>query len=301
MGHGAKPVPSVPPHRLVIGVSPDGADIATAVASADSTIGRSMGIVAWFSDWTQPFPTAIANSIPVGKTPAVFWEPWDHTRGPDQIDYESTNVAAGSHDAYLTQWAADAAAYGRPLLLILAPEMNSESSTWTPREPGSTAFIDAWRHVHDIFTAAGASNVKFVWAPAAIETSAVPLDDVFPGVDYVDAVGMTVFNGGSDLPWGGWRSFDELRWTTRVELERLAPGVDIVYASVGSSEAGGDKAFWIEAMFESVRTDPNSVALIWFDHDKETDWRVESSEASLDAFRAGIDASSGATGSELFR
>ncbi|HEX7095701.1 MAG TPA: glycosyl hydrolase [Acidimicrobiales bacterium] len=273
-------------HDLEFGVSPQGDDYVASALRTQNELGVEVDIVGWFVDWTQPFPTETARAVADhGWTPAVYWEPWDHT-ADDQGRYAPGEIARGAHDEYIAQWAVAAREHGGPVLLILAPEMNSASSSWGPKHGGEAAsFVAAWRRVRSIFREQGADNVRFVWAPAAIEDSVLPIASMYPGSEHVDAVGMTVFNGGSALPWGGWKSFDDLQRDTRIEIARLAPEKDFVVAAVASAEAGGDKALWIRAMFRSVRADPKSVAVIWFDHDKETNWRIDSSEASLHAIR----------------
>ncbi|HWA54152.1 MAG TPA: hypothetical protein VG816_08270, partial [Solirubrobacterales bacterium] len=54
-----------------------------------------------------------------------------------------------------------------------------------------------------------------------------------------------------------------------------------------SSEIGGEKANWIRRGFlnEIPQLFPRTTAVIWFDVQKESDWRVDSSQASLEAFR----------------
>ena len=49
-------------------------------------------------------------------------------------------------------------------------------------------YQQAFRHVVEVFRAAGASNVRFVWSPAG-NANAV---DYYPGEDVVDYVGVTV-------------------------------------------------------------------------------------------------------------
>ena len=52
------------------------------------------------------------------------------------------------------------------------------------------------------------------------------------------------------------------------------------------AERGGDKAAWIEDMGDKLaRRFPKVRAVVWFHANKETDWRVNSSAASLSAFR----------------
>jgi hypothetical protein len=59
-----------------------------------------------------------------------------------------------------------------------------------------------------------------------------------------------------------------------------------VLASTGSTEAGGDKSAWVNEMFDTVDADVGVTAVIWFDHDKETNWRTDSSPGSQAAFVA---------------
>ena len=53
-----------------------------------------------------------------------------------------------------------------------------------------------------------------------------------------------------------------------------------------STEIGGDKAARITGMFAWLDQHPEVRGVTWFDFAKETDWRIESSDASLAAFRA---------------
>jgi hypothetical protein len=67
---------------------------------------------------------------------------------------------------------------------------------------------------------------------------------------------------------------------------------------IASSELGGDKAAWITNGFVKLLADlPEVRAVTWFDADKETDWRVNSSTAALTAFR--VVAASSAFGATL--
>jgi hypothetical protein len=41
-------------------------------------------------------------------------------------------------------------------------------------------------------------------------------------------------------------------------------------------------------MFSTVARDPRIEGLVWFNINKETDWRINSSPAALAAFRGGL-------------
>ena len=57
---------------------------------------------------------------------------------------------------------------------------------------------------------------------------------------------------------------------------------------MGSAEVGGSKAAWLKDFFVQLRQNPDILAFVWFDFNKEADWRVGSSTASARAFAAGV-------------
>ena len=58
-------------------------------------------------------------------------------------------------------------------------------------------------------------------------------------------------------------------------------------AEIACTEEGGDKADWIrQGLLNDLPTlFPKVRAVIWFQEQKETDWRVNSSDAALAAFK----------------
>ena len=271
--------------RFGVSTESNGRDAAD-LAAREAAVGASFDVIGWFADWTEPYPADVIDAITArGSLPMLYWEPWNHTAGAQQPTFTMAAIASGAHDSYLTDWARAAAAHGRDLWLVLAPEMNTRWVPWGVNEVNSAAdVVAAWRHVRSVFTAVGAGNVTFVWSPARSSVETASLAQVFPGTSDVDLIGLTLFNGGSALHWGGWLGFEQLYAHTRSELAEVAPAKPIVLTSVGSTDAGGDKAAWVRSMFSVLRTDPQVTALVWFDHDKETNWRMDSSPSSLAVF-----------------
>jgi beta-mannanase len=62
------------------------------------------------------------------------------------------------------------AASGRPVRLRFAQEMSGSWYPWDERANGNRPgdFIAMWRHVHHLFTLAGARNVTWVWSPVTV-------------------------------------------------------------------------------------------------------------------------------------
>jgi hypothetical protein len=60
-------------------------------------------------------------------------------------------------------------------------------------------------------------------------------------------------------------------------------------AETASAEHGGDKATWMSHSRAAIKSRfPQLGAVIWFQDDKETDWRVDSSPRALAAYRAWV-------------
>jgi len=57
-------------------------------------------------------------------------------------------------------------------------------------------YVKAWRHVHDIFTSVGATNVSSIWGVNHMSNTSQypPLSTLYPGDACVDWTGVSVFN-----------------------------------------------------------------------------------------------------------
>ena len=140
--------------------------------------------------------------------------------------------------------------------------------------------------MHDIFAAANATNVRWVWSPV----SGAPRE-YFPGDRYVDVLGVTCLNGGTAAFNQGWRSFASICGNSIRQLHALAPKLPIELAEVGSAEAGGSKAAWIKDLFGFLGDHPEVKSLVWFNVAKQADWPIDSSLAAEASFAAGVGAS----------
>jgi hypothetical protein len=252
--------------------------------------GKRATVIMWYADWTHGAVSQRQLDVVAarGAIPEITWEPWDYTLGlrRPQPGYTLASIAAGAHDSVVRYWAHELAAYARPVRLRFAQEMNGNWYPWGETVNGNRPgdFVRAWRHVHDLFAAAGARNVKWVWSPVALQLHA----EQYPGDAYVDIVGLTAFNGGVQLHYNHWRSFASKVAAPLAALHRIAPRKPVEISEVGSGETGGDKAAWIRGLFATLNRHREIATLIWYDLSKGSDWRVDSSRASARAFAAGL-------------
>jgi len=247
------------------------------VTAFESNAKKPASIVMWYQGWgltdgTQNLqPTWMENVREHGAIPLVTWEPWLYTQGISQPAYSLQKIMNGDFDAYITKWAADSKAWGHPYFLRFAHEMNGNWYPWSEllNANSSGQYVQTWRHVHDLFTKQGVTNVTWVWSPNSEYTGSISLYQLYPGDSYVDWIGLDGYNWGS-LNNHQWQTFAEVfEPTYRAALE-LSPDKPLMIAEMATTEEGGDKAAWISdaymtqlpAFFPKVR------AVVWFNENK---------------------------------
>ncbi|HKP60736.1 MAG TPA: glycosyl hydrolase [Polyangiales bacterium] len=242
------------------------------VAQTETRIGRKPAVhltyFAWNDDWTK----VAASDLAAGKIPLVNWE-------PAGIDFKK--IADGSLDSTIKARASGAAGLGKKFFLDFAAEMNGDEA-WSGND--AKLYVDAYRHIHDLFEAAGATNVVWAWCPNVTDVTGGNKQtlDYYPGDDYVDWTGVDGYNWGAGSGFQ-WQSFHDV--FARIYPVLATKGKPIVIGEMASDENGGDKAAWIDAMIPTLRSDfPMIKAVVWFDVKKERAWQINSSPESLAAY-----------------
>lgn len=282
---------------------------AGALDSYKTLARKPASMVMWFQPWSATganrFDTAMAVSVwKRGAIPIVTWEPWSPGSTPHNLKYPSDmpewrmkNIIAGNYDAYITSFALDVKAAGGPVMISLFHEMNGCWYPWGGTVNGNkpAEVVAAWRHVHDIFTRNGVTNVSWIWSVnlrSRPDNSANRYAAYYPGNAYVDWVGVSGFNWGKGVGGGPWMTFEQLDAQPLKYLKRTHKPVMITeIASVGN---GGNKAAWLATTFRRIRTaHPEVKAVIYYDakeysHKHTQDWRINSSKSSLSAYRKAV-------------
>jgi hypothetical protein len=231
-----------------------------------------------FEDWINDRTRWIIERHTI---PLVTWEPHE------PLD----EIIAGMHDEVFHQRAEGAKALGAEIFLRWGHEMNGNWYPWSGAmnggaEGGPEKYIAAYRHVHDLFVADGATNVVWVWCPLVTDVPAEPWNhwsNYYPGDEYVDWVGLDAYNWGTASDCCVWTTFPSLITALYQDYKDVKP---LMLPETSSAEVGGDKAAWIGEMHRTLMENYTAIkAVVWFDIDKETDWRIASSEKTLDAYR----------------
>jgi Glycosyl hydrolase family 26 len=264
-------------------------------------VGRRPVIVSRYPNWsTAPFTHhAMAAIWDRGAVPLVTWEPW--TASEKGISLRA--IAAGRYDGYARRSAREAIAWGRPILLRFAHEMNGGWYPWGTGHGYSPAtYVAAWRHLVRLFRSVGATNVQWVWSPNVDEQGGFPIsvpllgsgpshpfpfEQFFPGDRWVDWVALDGFNWGKG---GKWQSFTEIFGNSYDAVIRMTSR-PIIVAETASNEGPGDKGAWVASALEREIPQFQRIrAVVWFDEPfNGVDARVDSSPGALAAFRSAID------------
>ncbi|MGY1605141.1 glycoside hydrolase family 26 protein [Geodermatophilus sp. SYSU D00815] len=273
------------PQPLTLGVA---AEDPAALDSFARATGVRAGVHVWYQAWhgTPAFDAARASAVADrGALPLLTWEPWDPAAGVEQPAYTLARIADGAFDAYVAAFARQVRDWGRPLALRFLHELNATHYPWGAGVNGNSAetAVAAYRHVREVFRREGADLVTWVWCVNVPARGYAAIPPLYPGDDDVDWVAVDGYNGGTALPWGGWRDPEELFGATLELLDELSDR-PLAITEVASAEAGGDKAAWIRDLFD-LALDRGVRVLVWFDLAKETDWRISSSPQAAEAFR----------------
>lgn len=260
----------------------------------ESTIGQKLTIINTFLPSSADFPAEFCERIIYhGAIPMITWMP--QPRDPStEHGRVLDSIAGGNWDSYIRKWAVDARNFGKPVYIRWGHEFNGYWYPWSvpANENSPDKFVAAWKHVHDIFAREGATNVQWVWCPYLRSNPDEAWNDpllAYPGDEYVDWIGIDEYNWGSSFIWSNWLEFSEI-FSNKVRIfSTHFPTKPIMIAEVGCTEEnelpGQTKAQWVRNMLDSLKWMTPIRAVVWFNSFKETDWRMESSESSLDAFK----------------
>ena len=281
------------------------------------TVGRSLGIVSIYKSWLtknefNQFPESELNTIYQNDSiPIITWEPWDSS-STSNTSLTLEKIISGNYDEYITDWAESAKNYKRSMFIRFGHEMNISTYTWNGlynggatenaygannKPDGPERYVDAYKHVWNIFNEVGASNVTWIWA---VNHNNNPTENwnskanYYPGDAYVDWLGIDGynFNDGTIL----YRSFDEIFVDAINEVSAIPGSVKPIIISEMSSNDGRAgtpaKSDWITDALLKISQDTRIKAFAWFNEDKsDGNWALTVDIDKL-AFRDSITSTS---------
>jgi hypothetical protein len=247
----------------------------SAVGELEQDIGRTLDIHHNFYTWDESFPTDLERSdLQDGRIPMISW----NGRG-----VTTKAIAAGRYDDLIEQRARDTKALGKPVLIRWFWEMDGNKKAEFAGTPDQ--YIAAWQHIVGIFRTQGADNVRWVWCPNASAFNDGEAQAFYPGPDFVDWTCADGYNWAPGRAGDDYRSFKDI--FSGFYLWAAQQNKPIMVGEFGVQERNpGDKAGWISAAREAIKTDfPLLRAIVYFSANKDYDWRLTTSDSALEAFK----------------
>ncbi len=215
----------------------------------------------------------------------------------------ASSIAGGAYDAKIASWVSHVKKFldlGGSRSLIVSPlqEMNGN---WTSYGCNPTKFKAAYLKFHNAVRNAGLdeTKVRFSFSPNGWTSPGCgKIADYYPGDAYVDIIGISAYNFGTCVG-SGWQSVDAVfgPWLNelRTTVNPLKPYV-IAQTAAPRSGCGGNQDAWSRDMFAYLAADPNVVGFVWFNHVKETNWKVWQSSTLTQGWKDGM-----ASGSTVYQ
>lgn len=151
----------------------------------------------------------------------------------------------GEYDGVIKTFGAWAKSTKRPIYLRIGYEFDGVHNELDPAE-----YVRAYRRIVDRLRSDGADNIAFVWHSYAAPTyQNHPIADWYPGDDYVDWVGVSVFGHiYSSQP------SQELKWVLDYALSKKKPVMVAEASPIHGISASNDRAWenWFVHFFSLV-------------------------------------------------
>jgi mannan endo-1,4-beta-mannosidase len=265
-----------PPAGKFLGVQAPGApDSLGQVRSFAASAAVRPNLIGEYMSWNDPLDTrAVTNAWSYGALYYMVWEPYN------------TSVAAiadGRSDGYITRFARQVRALDLPVAISFGHEFNGFWYPWGTTGTTAAQFVAAWRLIHRLFAAAGASNVVWVWNPNVISAEPqLQLSAYYPGNAYVDWVGITGYFTNT-----GPGTFDSLYGPTMQEIRGFTDKPFIIAET--SVQTGPGAVAAAQSLVSGVRQQSDVLGFVWFDYDKAgVDWRLGTRPAVRAAIASGL-------------
>ena len=255
------------------------------IAEYERLSGRSANLVSFAWPFANAFPTEMCKKIDgLGKVPHI---------GVMTSAEKPSEIIRGKFDKKIADWAAAAKRYGKPVFFRFYAEMNGNWNSYSEAfDPSQThrMYIKAWRRVVNGFRKAGAENIIWVWSPTAVDVGNIHWTDYYPGDDYVDWVGMSVYSfiGNGDPESQILGIYNDYAARKPIMISESAGGDadnnPKTYRTGNSYFDNPEK--WINRYFDTLENKaPRVKAFVWFNIDSERVWKIQESPEKIAVFR----------------
>jgi len=236
--------------------------------------GAKIRVVEFYNPFPGPFQAAEAlEATKIGAVPLIQLNPRKITM---------RDVVAGKYDNLIKSYALAVKAFTCQIMLSFGHEMNGWWYPWGMPSTKPSTFIAAWRHIHDLFSGEGVTNVIWSWDPshqyAQFKAGKVasPASEWYPGDRYVDWVGLDGYlNPG--------QNFKEVFTHQLASIRSVARSKPIYLAETGVAR-NSHTIRQIDDLFAGLSS-YHLTGLIWFDQNAKQRWELQGRKSAIAEYR----------------
>lgn len=241
------------------------------------------------------FPREKAEIIAgTGAIPFVRMMPRKKLDAKYDKTFALQKIIDGKFDEELHQYALDVKKYDAPILVDFAVEMNGDWFPWSgvvnggarkdgygdaQKADGPERFVDAYRHIINIFREESVTNVTWFFHP---DIYSYPENqswnnpkEYYPGDDYIDWIGVSVY-GSQNPNEDYWQTFSKIiteREDAILAISNTKP-LALLEFGVTDHHPLGSKRAWISDAFNTILDKESPLqfqAISWW----HEDWKIK--------------------------
>jgi beta-mannanase len=262
--------------------------------SLESAIGRNLDLVYHFKGIDSALPTK--DEVALVNEGRLLHVNIEARSGETYAD-----IIAGKYDASLQSQAKGFAALKAPVFITFDHEADAKTKynvRGTPQQ-----FVDAWRHVRDVYVKAGATNAVWVWVVTGSSGNNDRALALYPGNAYVDWISWDPYNHSGCMSGpvdpSKWKSFEQAispfyNWLqTTGKAAGIDPNKPYMLSEFATAQDPNDlqkTADWYKPIPSVLAKYPKIKAVQYFNTYGNCDYKLTNDRRLMDAFRvAGLD------------
>lgn len=250
--------------------------------------------------------TQFASAAADGKKIYLSWGPYK------TVGTSYATLLAGGYNAKIDEWLDYLATLDTEIVIRWAWEFNGTFTRSHPAYVGTdkavcadaAQWIAGWRYLVNRVRARTdlAQKVRFFWCANGNDVGAIPLEDFWPGADYVDIVGYDSYNSLNGVYMTPEQTLRGKTNSAQADcydrVTALHPTAEVWVGETGCVDPGDPldtgptvstghpKGQWYRDLFELAGL-PRLTTICWFDSTGTRNWVIDSSTESLAGFKDG--------------
>ncbi|WP_437331589.1 glycoside hydrolase family 26 protein [Sorangium sp. So ce394] len=274
-----------------------GWDWGLAIKDFEAKAGRKLDIVYRYHDWGTTdngvFPDRFeAAQMNEGYIVHLSWESRRYSAGQNVT---WTEIANGSQDAVIR--AAAERAKNAPGKFMIAFDHEMDNTDVHSADGPDADYVAAYRRIVDMFRAAGATNVVWVWTPMGWSGTRARLPALYPGDTYVDWIGYDPYNF-YECNGSGWKDpattfgshYDWMHAPAQMAWHGEKPYILSEFSSHEDPADPNRKGQWMRGIVDALKRYPDIKAVQFYNsnvtHRSPCKLAVDSSSQSVAGYAA---------------